>query len=29
MALTEALAVAWGIDTLVAGKSVWFEVARP
>ena len=28
MALTEALAVAWGIDTLVAGKSVWFEVAR-
>jgi anti-sigma regulatory factor (Ser/Thr protein kinase) len=28
MALTEALAVAWGIDTLVAGKSVWFEVER-
>ena len=29
MALTEALAVAWGIDTLVAGKAVWFEVERP
>jgi DNA-binding NarL/FixJ family response regulator len=28
MALTEALASAWGIDTLVAGKSVWFEVVR-
>ena len=28
MALTEALAVAWGVDTLVAGKSVWFEVVR-
>lgn len=28
MALTEALAAAWGIDTLVAGKSVWFEVDR-
>ncbi|HUP85667.1 MAG TPA: ATP-binding protein [Acidimicrobiales bacterium] len=28
MALTEALASAWGIDTLVAGKSVWFEVAH-
>ena len=28
MALTEALAEAWGVDTLVAGKSVWFEVAR-
>jgi DNA-binding NarL/FixJ family response regulator len=28
MALTEALAVAWGIDTLLAGKSVWFEVSR-
>jgi DNA-binding NarL/FixJ family response regulator len=28
MALTEALASAWGIDTLVAGKSVWFEVLR-
>lgn len=28
MALTEALAVAWGVDTLVAGKSVWFEVDR-
>lgn len=26
MALTEALAEAWGVDTLVAGKSVWFEV---
>jgi DNA-binding NarL/FixJ family response regulator len=28
MALTEALASAWGIDTLVAGKSIWFEVLR-
>ena len=28
MALTEALAIAWGVDTLVAGKSVWFEVER-
>ena len=28
MALTEALAAAWGVDTLVAGKSVWFEVER-
>ena len=28
MALTEALASAWGVDTLVAGKSVWFEVDR-
>jgi DNA-binding NarL/FixJ family response regulator len=28
MALTEALASAWGIDTLLAGKSVWFEVTR-
>ena len=28
MALTEALATAWGIDTLAAGKSVWFEVLR-
>jgi DNA-binding NarL/FixJ family response regulator len=28
MALTEALAAAWGIDTLLAGKSVWFEVDR-
>jgi DNA-binding NarL/FixJ family response regulator len=28
MALTEALAAAWGVDTLVAGKSVWFEVQR-
>jgi CheY-like chemotaxis protein len=28
MALTEALASAWGIDTLVAGKAVWFEVPR-
>ena len=28
MALTEALAAAWGVDTLVAGKSVWFEVDR-
>lgn len=29
MALIEALASSWGIDTLLAGKSVWFEVARP
>ena len=28
MAMTEALAEAWGIDTLMAGKSVWFEVLR-
>jgi CheY-like chemotaxis protein len=28
MALIEALALAWGIDTLVAGKAVWFEVGR-
>ena len=28
MALTEALTAAWGVDTLVAGKSVWFEVDR-
>ena len=28
MALTEALAAAWGVDTLIAGKSVWFEVDR-
>jgi DNA-binding NarL/FixJ family response regulator len=28
MALTEALASAWGIDALVAGKCVWFEVPR-
>jgi anti-sigma regulatory factor (Ser/Thr protein kinase)/ActR/RegA family two-component response regulator len=28
MALIEALAVAWGIDSLLAGKSVWFEMAR-
>ena len=28
MAMTEALASAWGIDTLVAGKSVWFEIER-
>lgn len=29
MALIEALAVAWGIDSLLAGKSVWFEMERP
>jgi DNA-binding NarL/FixJ family response regulator len=29
MALIEALAVAWGIDTLLSGKSVWFEIERP
>ena len=29
MALIEALAVAWGIDSLLSGKSVWFEVERP
>lgn len=29
MALIEALAVAWGVDSLLAGKSVWFEMARP
>lgn len=29
MALIEALSTAWGIDTLLSGKSVWFEVARP
>ncbi|HVF33412.1 MAG TPA: response regulator [Acidimicrobiales bacterium] len=28
MALIEALAVAWGIDTLLSGKSVWFEMER-
>jgi DNA-binding NarL/FixJ family response regulator len=28
MALTEALASSWGIDTLLAGKRVWFEVPR-
>jgi anti-sigma regulatory factor (Ser/Thr protein kinase) len=28
MALIEALAVAWGIDSLLAGKSVWFEMER-
>lgn len=28
MAMTEALASAWGIDTLLTGKSVWFEVLR-
>jgi anti-sigma regulatory factor (Ser/Thr protein kinase) len=28
MALTEALAASWGVDSLVAGKSVWFEVVR-
>jgi CheY-like chemotaxis protein len=29
MALIEAMAVAWGIDSLLAGKSVWFELERP
>jgi CheY-like chemotaxis protein len=29
MALIEAMAVAWGIDSLLAGKSVWFEMDRP
>ncbi len=29
MALIEALAVAWGIDSVLAGKSVWFEMDRP
>lgn len=29
MALIEALSSAWGIDTLLSGKSVWFELARP
>lgn len=29
MALIEALAVAWGIDSLLSGKSVWFEMVRP
>lgn len=29
MALIEALAVAWGIDSLLSGKSVWFEMERP
>jgi CheY-like chemotaxis protein len=28
MALIEALAAAWGIDSLLAGKSVWFEMER-
>lgn len=28
MALIEALAAAWGIDSLLAGKSVWFEMDR-
>lgn len=28
MALIEALASSWGIDTLLAGKSVWFEIPR-
>lgn len=28
MALIEALATSWGIDTLLAGKSIWFEVPR-
>lgn len=29
MALIEALAIAWGIDFQLAGKSVWFEMQRP
>lgn len=29
MALIEALASSWGIDRLMSGKSVWFEVPRP
>ena len=29
MALIEAIAVAWGIDSLLSGKSVWFEMPRP
>jgi DNA-binding NarL/FixJ family response regulator len=29
MALIEALATAWGIDSLLSGKSVWFELDRP
>ena len=29
MALIEAIAVAWGIDSLLSGKSVWFEMERP
>lgn len=29
MALIEALATSWGIDSLLSGKSVWFEVPRP
>ena len=29
MALIEALAVAWGIDTLLSGTSGWFEMERP
>ncbi len=29
MALIEALASSWGIDSLLSGKSVWFEVSRP
>lgn len=29
MALIEALAVAWGVDSLLSGKSVWFEMERP
>jgi len=28
MALIEALASSWGIDSLLSGKSVWFEVPR-
>lgn len=29
MALIEALATSWGIDSLLEGKSVWFELPRP
>ena len=29
MALIEAIAVAWGINSLLSGKSVWFEMGRP
>ncbi len=29
MALIEAIAAAWGVDSLLSGKSVWFEMERP
>ncbi|MBW3556846.1 MAG: response regulator [Actinobacteria bacterium] len=29
MALIDSLSTGWGIDTLLSGKSVWFEVDRP